>query len=160
MSNEAGKTAIRPLSAPIAGSTHVPGDKSISHRAVLFSAMAEGTSQITGILDSADVRSSIRAIEALGAEVSLEKQPDGSLAGGITGWGEKGPVQPLSLIHISTAAMGVAMTTISHPPLTNSSKEASPGSAAAVTHPRSSAEAFVSGEMSTPSTSDSGHWAR
>lgn len=94
MSNEAGKTAIRPLSAPIAGSTHVPGDKSISHRAVLFSAMAEGTSQIAGILDSADVRSSIRAIEALGAEVSLEKQPDGSLAGGITGWGEKGPVQP------------------------------------------------------------------
>ena len=94
MSTEAGKTVIRPLSAPITGSTRVPGDKSISHRAVLFSAMAEGTSQISGILESADVRSSIRAVEALGAEASLEKQPDGSLAGGITGWGERGPVQP------------------------------------------------------------------
>lgn len=94
MSTEAGKTTIHPLSAPIAGSTHVPGDKSISHRAVLFSAMAEGTSQVSGILDSADVRSSIRAIEQLGAEVALEKQPDGSLAGGITGWGSKGPVEP------------------------------------------------------------------
>lgn len=94
MSTESGKTVISPLSAPIAGSTRVPGDKSISHRAVLFSAMAEGTSQISGILDSADVRSSVEAVRALGAEVSLEKQPDGSLAGGITGWGTAGPSQP------------------------------------------------------------------
>lgn len=94
MSIEAGKTVISPLAAPIAGSTRVPGDKSISHRAVLLSAMAEGTSQISGILDSADVRSSVEAVRALGAEVSLEKQPDGSLAGGITGWGALGPSQP------------------------------------------------------------------
>lgn len=94
MSTEAGKTVIRPLTAPIEGSTRVPGDKSISHRAVLFSAMAEGTSQVTGILDSADVRSSIEAVASLGAEVALEKQPDGSLAGGITGWGSSGPAEP------------------------------------------------------------------
>ena len=50
-------TVINPLGAPMRGSTHVPGDKSISHRAVLFSAMAEGTSRVSGVLDSADVRS-------------------------------------------------------------------------------------------------------
>lgn len=87
-------TVINPLGASMRGSTHVPGDKSISHRAVLFSAMAEGTSRVSGVLDSADVRSSIGAVRALGAQVSLEKQPDGSLAGGITGWGAAGPSQP------------------------------------------------------------------
>ncbi len=87
-------TTIEPLGAPLRGSISVPGDKSISHRAVLFSAMAEGTSRVSGVLDSADVRSSIAAVRALGAQVSLEKQPDGSLAGGITGWGAVGPSQP------------------------------------------------------------------
>lgn len=92
MSNNA--TTIEPLAAPLRGSIGVPGDKSISHRAVLFSAMAGGTSRVSGVLDSADVRSSIAAVRALGAQVSLEKQPDGSLAGGITGWGAAGPAQP------------------------------------------------------------------
>lgn len=89
-----GVTEIAPLAGPLRGTTRVPGDKSISHRAVLFSAMAEGTSRVTGVLDSEDVRSSIRCVRMLGAEVSLEKQPDGSLSGGITGWGAKGPAQP------------------------------------------------------------------
>ncbi|MEG2261685.1 MAG: 3-phosphoshikimate 1-carboxyvinyltransferase [Raoultibacter sp.] len=84
---------INPLQKPLDGSTRVPGDKSISHRAILFSAMAEGTSQVSGVLDSEDVRSSVRAVQDLGAEVSLEKQLDGSLSGGITGWGKRGPIK-------------------------------------------------------------------
>ena len=93
MSNEA-KTVISPLSSPLRGVARVPGDKSISHRAVLFSAMAEGTSQLSGVLDSDDVRSSIEAVRALGAEVDLQKQADGSLAGTVCGWGARGPAQP------------------------------------------------------------------
>ena len=85
---------IKPLPGPLDGSLSVPGDKSISHRAVLFSAMAEGTSRITGMLDSEDVRASIEAVQKLGATVSLEKQQDGSLMGGIEGWGQAGPKQP------------------------------------------------------------------
>ena len=54
MSNEA-KTVISPLSSPLRGVARVPGDKSISHRAVLFAAMAEGTSRLSGVLDSEDV---------------------------------------------------------------------------------------------------------
>ena len=85
---------IEPLKAPLDGAATVPGDKSISHRAVLFSAMAEGTSRLTGVLDSADVRSSIDVVTALGAKVNLEVRVDGSLSGGITGWGAEGPKQP------------------------------------------------------------------
>lgn len=85
---------INPLSGPLDGTLSVPGDKSISHRAILFSAMAEGTSRLLGVLDSADVRASIDAVQKLGATVTLEKQPDGSLAGGVEGWGAKGPKQP------------------------------------------------------------------
>lgn len=87
-------TIIEPLGGPLAGDVSVPGDKSISHRAVLFSAMAEGTSHLSGVLDSEDVRASIRAVEALGAVVSLDRQADGTLAGTVTGWGAEGPSQP------------------------------------------------------------------
>ncbi len=94
MSNDPNVTVIEPLSVPLHGSVHVPGDKSISHRAVLFSAMAEGTSHIDGVLDSDDVCSSISAIAQLGAQVSFEKASDGSLSGNVTGWGSAGPKQP------------------------------------------------------------------
>ncbi|MCI8425003.1 MAG: 3-phosphoshikimate 1-carboxyvinyltransferase [Adlercreutzia sp.] len=87
-------TIIEPLSGPLSGDATVPGDKSISHRAVLFAAMAEGISHLSGVLDSEDVRASIRAVEALGASVLLDRQADGTLAGTVTGWGQQGPAQP------------------------------------------------------------------
>ena len=87
-------TTIEPLGGALSGACRVPGDKSISHRAVLFSAMAEGTSHLEGVLDSEDVRASIRAVEALGATVDLRAQADGTLAGTVTGWGAEGPQQP------------------------------------------------------------------
>lgn len=87
-------TRIEPLRGALLGSIEVPGDKSISHRAVLLAAMAQGTSRLSGVLDSADVRSTLRAVQQLGATVRLEKMADGSLAGGITGWGSAGPCQP------------------------------------------------------------------
>ncbi len=94
---------IKPLTAPLEGTCTVPGDKSISHRAILFSAMAEGTSHLSGVLDSADVQASIEAVEKLGAEVDLKTQSDGSLAGSITGWGQTGPKQPESPIYCANS---------------------------------------------------------
>ena len=102
-------TLIEPLARPLSGVVRVPGDKSISHRSVLFSAMAEGTSHVSGVLDSADVRSSIGAVRALGAEVNLEKQPDGSLAGDIRGWGGLGPSQPEGAIDCGNSGTTVRL---------------------------------------------------
>jgi 3-phosphoshikimate 1-carboxyvinyltransferase len=53
----------------------VPGDKSITHRALLFAAMARGTSHVGGALTSLDARSSARVLRQLGARVS-QLRPD------------------------------------------------------------------------------------
>jgi 3-phosphoshikimate 1-carboxyvinyltransferase len=56
--------------ARLRGTIHVPGDKSISHRAVIFNAIAEGNAQITNFLTGADCLSTIACVQALGVEVS------------------------------------------------------------------------------------------
>ena len=53
----------------VAGSVRVPGDKSISHRALLLAALGDGPSRVTGILDSADVRSTAGVLRAMGVAV-------------------------------------------------------------------------------------------
>jgi 3-phosphoshikimate 1-carboxyvinyltransferase len=59
------------------GTVHTPGEKSISHRAVLLGALAEGTSVIHGLSDGADVAASLAAVEAMGAGV--ERHEDGTV---------------------------------------------------------------------------------
>ncbi len=56
-------------SGPLRGSLRPPADKSISHRAALIAAMAEGETEIRGYLDAADTNSTLAAVTALGAEV-------------------------------------------------------------------------------------------
>jgi 3-phosphoshikimate 1-carboxyvinyltransferase len=56
-------------SGPLRGWLRPPSDKSISHRAALIAAMGEGETEINGFLDAADTRSTLAAMEALGAEV-------------------------------------------------------------------------------------------
>ena len=85
---------ITTATAPLSGTLRVPPDKSISHRAVLFAAMAEGVSRPTGVLDSADVRSTMSAVLALGARVEVVRSGGGSLDLEVEGWGERGPVAP------------------------------------------------------------------
>lgn len=53
----------------VSGSLRVPGDKSISHRSLIFGALAEGTSRVTGILESADVHSTASVLRGLGVDV-------------------------------------------------------------------------------------------
>jgi 3-phosphoshikimate 1-carboxyvinyltransferase len=63
-------------SGPLRGELRPPPDKSISHRAALIGAMATGPTRISGYLDSADTRATLRAVAAVGAGVS-EGEPDG-----------------------------------------------------------------------------------
>jgi len=57
---------------PLRGAVSVPGDKSISHRSLLFGALAAGQTRVAGILDAEDVHSTRRAVEALGAVVRAD----------------------------------------------------------------------------------------
>lgn len=93
---------------PLAGTVHVPGDKSISHRAVLFAAMAEGRSHLTGVLDSADVRSTIGAVRALGATVDVSAGARG-LDVVVDGWGFAGPSQPAGPIDCGNSGTTVRL---------------------------------------------------
>src|SRR5918994_2244143 len=61
--------------AGLRGATGIPGDKSVSHRALLLGAMAVGGTRITGLLEGADVLATATALGALG--VDLKRQRDG-----------------------------------------------------------------------------------
>lgn len=56
-------------SAPLKGRIAAPGDKSISHRAFIFGAVANGNTHVSGLLESDDVLNTGRAMQALGADV-------------------------------------------------------------------------------------------
>jgi len=53
----------------VQGRLRVPGDKSISHRALIFAALADGPSRITGLLESADVHATASALRAMGVDI-------------------------------------------------------------------------------------------
>jgi len=57
---------------PVRGTLTVPGDKSISHRSLLFGALAIGETRVTGLLDAEDVHSTRKAVERMGAVVRTE----------------------------------------------------------------------------------------
>lgn len=76
-------TTIVTITGPSAlrGRIRVPGDKSISHRAIMLSALAEGASVVRGLSDGADVRCTLAAVAALGAEV-VEHDDGVTITGG------------------------------------------------------------------------------
>ncbi|MEO8272983.1 MAG: 3-phosphoshikimate 1-carboxyvinyltransferase [Chloroflexota bacterium] len=69
---------VRPA-ARLEGELRLPGDKSISHRALMLAMLAEGDSTIRGAGDGADVRSTAGIIGALGAHVELERGAAGNV---------------------------------------------------------------------------------
>lgn len=64
---------------PLAGEAAAPGDKSISHRALLFGALAEGETLVTGLLEGHDVLRTAAAMRALGATVERDPGAEGPL---------------------------------------------------------------------------------
>ena len=67
--------------SPLGGEAAIPGDKSCSHRALIFAAMAEGESRIEGLLESEDVLATARAIESVGARASRQEAGKWSVQG-------------------------------------------------------------------------------
>lgn len=80
----------KPTDTPLKGILRVPGDKSMSHRAVMFSSLANGVSKITGLLEGEDVLATLGAFRAMGVTAIGPK--NGKLT--ITGVGLHGLQQP------------------------------------------------------------------
>ena len=76
ISRSAAPMQARRPKAPLAGTIAVPGDKSISHRALMFGALAVGRTEITGLLEGEDVLATAAALRAMGA--GAERVADGS----------------------------------------------------------------------------------
>ena len=60
-------TAVK--SKPLSGLVHLPGDKSISHRAMIFGLLSVGETHVTGLLEGDDVLRTAEACRALGAKI-------------------------------------------------------------------------------------------
>ena len=91
--------------AALNGHFRVPGDKSISHRALILSAMATGTSRITGLLEGDDVLATAEAMRQLGAEVS-------NLGGGVwevIGCGPGGLKTPARALDFANSGTGARL---------------------------------------------------
>jgi 3-phosphoshikimate 1-carboxyvinyltransferase len=89
-------------SAPISGHVRVPGDKSISHRALILGALATGRTRIAGLLEADDVLATARAVEALGAEVRHDGDAFEVLGQGVGGL--RAPDAPLDFGNSGTAS--------------------------------------------------------
>ncbi|GAB5486762.1 MAG: 3-phosphoshikimate 1-carboxyvinyltransferase [Parasphingorhabdus sp.] len=85
-------------SGPLRGTIAVPGDKSISHRSLIFSALAIGKSEITGLLEGEDVLATAEALRAMGAKI--EKASDKWIVHGV---GVGGLMQPETAIDLGNS---------------------------------------------------------
>ena len=97
----------------VTGTVRVPGDKSISHRALILGALSTGTARVRGVLDSADVRATAGVLRALGADVPA-LSPDMS----VTGKGTRAlrrAAGPLDCANSGTSARLMAGVLAAHP---------------------------------------------
>jgi 3-phosphoshikimate 1-carboxyvinyltransferase len=88
---------------PLRGTVRAPGDKSISHRALILGALARGVTKISGLLEADDVRRTAVAVEAFGARVERLSEGEWRLtgAGGLT--------EPDQVIDCGNAGTGVRL---------------------------------------------------
>jgi 3-phosphoshikimate 1-carboxyvinyltransferase len=86
----------------LSGRARVPGDKSISHRALILGALAVGETRITGLLEGEDVINTAKAMRALGATV----ERTGDFAWSVRGVGVAGFAQPAAPLDFGNSGTG------------------------------------------------------
>ncbi len=92
-------------SGPLKGVAEVPGDKSISHRALILGALAVGETKVTGLLEGQDVLDTAKAMRAFGAEVTRLGEGKWSVHGvGVGGFAE-----PANVIDCGNSGTGVRL---------------------------------------------------
>ncbi|MCU0902466.1 MAG: 3-phosphoshikimate 1-carboxyvinyltransferase [Tabrizicola sp.] len=103
-------------SGPLKGVAAVPGDKSISHRSLIFGAMAVGETKITGLLEGQDVLDTAKAMRAFGATVTRH----GEGAWTVNGVGVGGFQEPADVLDVGNSGTGarLIMGTMATTPIT------------------------------------------
>ena len=100
---------MRPLTAQpseaLTGSAQIPGDKSISHRALMIAALAVGETEIRGLLEGEDVLRTAEAMTALGAEIVREE--DGAWR--VWGRGLGGLTAPETVLDLGNSGTGARL---------------------------------------------------
>jgi 3-phosphoshikimate 1-carboxyvinyltransferase len=91
-------------SGALQGTISVPGDKSISHRALILGAIAEGHTEITGLLEAEDILCTVRALQSLGANV---RRIGGSWT--VIGAGLGGLIQPELALDFGNSGTGARL---------------------------------------------------
>ncbi|WP_313916110.1 3-phosphoshikimate 1-carboxyvinyltransferase [Tahibacter sp.] len=102
-----GETWTSTRSGALVGELRVPGDKSISHRAVMFASLADGVSRISGFLEGEDTRATARAFAAMG--VTIEQSSDSERI--VHGVGLHGLSAPSAAIDCGNAGTGMRLLT-------------------------------------------------
>ena len=90
---------------PLKGTAEVPGDKSISHRALILGALSVGETKITGLLEGEDVLDTAKAMRAFGAEVTQH----GPGSWSVHGVGVGGFAEPEDVIDCGNSGTGVRL---------------------------------------------------
>ncbi|MBI2242313.1 MAG: 3-phosphoshikimate 1-carboxyvinyltransferase [Magnetospirillum gryphiswaldense] len=99
------KPLISRRASALSGSAKVPGDKSVSHRALMFGALAVGESRVEGLLEGDDVLRTAAAMRALGAEV--ERLDDGTWR--LFGRGVGGLQEPADVLDLGNSGTGARL---------------------------------------------------
>ncbi|WP_159712851.1 3-phosphoshikimate 1-carboxyvinyltransferase [Geminicoccus flavidas] len=92
-------------SGALTGTVRVPGDKSISHRSLMFAALAVGQSRIEGLLEGEDVLATAQALQRLGVEVART----GAGAWTVHGVGVGGLAEPADVLDMGNAGTGARL---------------------------------------------------
>ena len=99
-------TAPTPLESrsggPLSGKVRVPGDKSISHRALILGALSVGETRISGLLEGEDVLNTAKSMQALGAKV----ERTGPFAWSVRGVGVGGFAPPAAPLDFGNSGTG------------------------------------------------------
>ncbi|MDC8013089.1 3-phosphoshikimate 1-carboxyvinyltransferase [Tahibacter soli] len=96
-----------PVARALGGEVRVPGDKSISHRAVMFASLAEGVSRVSGFLEGEDTRATARAFAAMGVRVDAPSASERV----VHGVGLAGLAAPARPIDCGNAGTGMRLLT-------------------------------------------------
>ncbi len=108
MIEESKITYVAQPSGTLHGEIHIPGDKSISHRSIMFGSLANGTTQISGFLQGEDSLATLNAFREMGVTIEGPNS-DGNIT--IEGVGMKGLKEPKNPIYLGNSGTSMRLLT-------------------------------------------------